>query len=123
MLAAVPPDNGAPTLIRRISSTGDLSSVVTFSPDDSLFAVGGYLGSTKIFVAETGAAFGVPLTASSGVINDLSFSPNGRMLAAGGLDGTGSVWSLDGSRMIGTPVEGHEDAVVAALATPDGGCW
>jgi WD40 repeat protein len=42
------------------------------------------------------------------------------MLAAGGLDGTGSVWSLDGSRAIGTPVEGHEDAVVAALATPDG---
>ena len=120
VLAAVPPDSGVPTLIRRISSTGDLSSVITFSPDDSLFATGGYLGSTRMFVAETGAAFGVPLTASSDVINDLSFSPDGRMLAAGGLDGTGSVWSLDGSRTIGSPVEGHEDAVVAALATPDG---
>ncbi len=114
------PPGTAAVLIRRISTEGDPPSAITFSPDGSLVAVGGYLGSTRLWNSATGLAHGPPLAGFSGQINDLSFSPDAARLAVAGLDGTGSIWNLDGARPTGHPITGHRNAVVATMATPDG---
>jgi len=106
--------------IRRIDLGSDPPSVIRFSADGGLLAIGGLLGSAHIFDSTTGQPVGPPLVALSSQFNDLAFNADSTRLAVAGLDGTGSVWSLDGTRTIGRPIAGHDDAVVATLPRPDG---
>lgn len=106
--------------VHRIDTGGDPPSAVAFSADGRQAAVGGSLGSTRLFDTANAAPVGTALTGLSSEVSDVAFSPDGSRLAVASVDGTGSVWSLDGTRSIGRPLRDHTNAVVATLPV-DGG--
>ncbi|MEM0970588.1 MAG: hypothetical protein AAGJ31_14625, partial [Verrucomicrobiota bacterium] len=70
------------------NSNAGKAFAVTLSPDGSLIAVGGYLGSVSLYQTDTGMLVHQigPMPA---VVNHLSFSPDGQFLATGLLQGHG----------------------------------
>jgi WD40 repeat protein/energy-coupling factor transporter ATP-binding protein EcfA2 len=106
--------------VHRIDTGGDPPSALAFTADGRRVAVGGALGSTRLFDTVSATPVGTMLTGLSSEVSDVGFSPDGSRLAVAGVDGTGSVWSLDGSRAIGRPLLGHTNAVVATLPVEGG---
>jgi WD40 repeat protein len=91
---------------------------LTFSPDDSLLAIGDCVGRIAL-LSSTSERNTVMLHQHSGEVHAVAFTPNGRMLASGGHDGTVRLWEVSTGAERRCLV-GHDGAVLSLTFSPDG---
>jgi WD40 repeat protein len=103
-----------------LTSVGDFSRSVTFSPDGSLLFVGQYDGTGRLFSTQTWKPVGRPLEAHTGRITFPEFTPDGRTLVTAAADGTVVLWDVATQKPIGSPLRFARNTFVSAALSPDG---
>jgi WD40 repeat protein len=86
---------------------GGTVNMVTFSPDSTMLAAGGWGGVLLIDVASQ-VPVGTLYAPQGGSTTAVTFSPDGTMLATGGSDGSVRLWDVATLRVIGQLEHGHE---------------
>ena len=91
---------------------------VSFSPDGSTLASGGWDDTVRLWDAHTGRHLRT-LSGHTGSVESVSFSPDGSTLASGSYDATVRLWSVGTGRHLRT-LTGHTDWVRSVSFSPDG---
>src|SRR5262249_47487984 len=107
---------------RPLAETAGAALAVVASPDGRLLAAGGEDRAVRVWLAATGAEFR-RLDGPADPRTGLAFLPTaggtaGRLISSSA-DGTVKVWDLE-TRAVVAEVRGHDGAVVAVAAAPDG---
>jgi WD40 repeat protein len=87
------------------------------SPDGRLALTAGADGTARIWDALRGRL--LHRLDHEGPVNDARFSPDGKLAVTASDDHTGAIWRVSDGRRLAT-LNGHTDAVVAAIFSPDG---
>jgi WD40 repeat protein len=110
--------SGDPSLERVLPADSGQLYTLSFSPDDSLLAIGGQLG-LEIWDWKAGKRLHVNRTAHTEPIPCLEFSPDGKHLATGGMDAQIILWDPNTGEMIGEPLLGLPSVVNDLAFTPN----
>jgi WD40 repeat protein len=95
-------------------------TIMAFSPDGRILALGDYDGSVILWDTQRQQAIGEPLRGPGLWVTNIAFSPNGRMLA-GAMGGSMILWDTQRQQPIGEPlIKGPGGSVVTSIAfSPD----
>jgi WD40 repeat protein len=103
--------------ITSISTSGPIYDV-TFSPDNSCFAIASFRDQVRVFDSGNGRSIGVPLAHESGA-NKAVFSPDSTLLVTAGFDYRLWIRRAAGHKPI-APVIPHPALIEAVAFSPDG---
>ncbi len=103
-------------VLTTLEAHSDRIRSITFSPDGSFLASGGYDGTIKLRDLESETD--VLISAGSKVVS-IAFSPDGSLLASGLWDGSIKLWDLTTGGIAST-LAGHSGVVETVAFSPDG---
>ena len=106
--------------VGNLSSDGDFSRSVAFSPDGDLLFIGQYNGTGRLFSTETWKQVGRPFEAHTERITFPEFTPDGRTLVTAAADGTVVLSDVETQKPIGSPLELEPNTFASAALSPDG---
>lgn len=92
---------------------------VEFSPDGSRLLTAGRDGTARIWDAETGRPFQVPIRAHGDTAFCATYSPDGKRIATASADKTIKIWDAASGRELIT-LYGHQANVLRVVFSPDG---
>jgi WD40 repeat protein len=105
-------------IVRR--RPGANTSVVRFSPDGRLVAVGSYSGRARVWSTTTWKPVTRSFGPHAGVVSGAAISRDDRTLATGGDDGTVRLWDIQTGQAIGAPLPGQPNRPVVPSFTAGG---
>jgi WD40 repeat protein len=114
-------------VIRQIEHAhADQVTSLSFSPDGTTLASGGWDDTVRLWDARSGEAIGKPLVGHQDWVFDVAFSPRPSddqgafFLASASADGTLLLWDIASGQPMGRPFAGHSGWVQTAAFSPDG---
>jgi WD40 repeat protein/DNA-binding SARP family transcriptional activator len=100
--------------------TGANTSLVRFSPDGGLAAVGNNNGRVRVWSTTTWRPVTPAVAGHAGAVNGAAISPDGRTLATGGDDGMVRLWDARTGEAVAAPLPGLAHGVVVPSFTAGG---
>ncbi|KAB5591832.1 vegetative incompatibility protein HET-E-1 [Ceratobasidium theobromae] len=107
---------GAPL---AVWNTGQETSSITFSPDDTRIAFGTYEGTIMLRDADDGSSVAGPLKGHEDMVWSVAFSPDGKYIASGSDDSTILIWDANNGTHVAGPYKGHTGTVKSITFSPD----